>query len=56
MDKYGKETEVGLPCVLWTNGKNIVYFFQECFEEAWNKSNAITIHPLLETQNLTIVP
>ncbi len=50
-----KETETGLPCVLWTNGKNIAHIFHEYFEDAWNRSNAITIHPLFETHNF-IVP
>lgn len=35
-----KETDVGLPCVLWTRGKNIVQFFHESFNEAWGKPNA----------------
>jgi sugar-specific transcriptional regulator TrmB len=48
-----KETEAGLPCVLWTKGKNIVSFFQECFNEAWEKPNAITIYPLNEKSKLT---
>ncbi len=49
-----KKTEIGLPCVLWTNGKNIVQFFQECFNEAWKKPNAIKIYPTLDA--LTSAP
>ncbi len=49
-----KKNEIGLPCVLWTNGKNIVQFFQECFNEAWKKPNAIKIYPTLDT--LTSAP
>lgn len=40
-----KETEAGLPCVLWTNGRHIVQFFQECFNDAWSKPNAVEIYP-----------
>ncbi|XHH09796.1 MAG: TrmB family transcriptional regulator [Candidatus Bathyarchaeia archaeon] len=47
-----KETEIGLPRVLWTNGKNIVHFFQESFNEAWNKPNALQIHPPRESCEL----
>jgi sugar-specific transcriptional regulator TrmB len=35
-----KETEAGLPCVLWTKGKNFAQFFQGSFNEAWVKPNA----------------
>jgi sugar-specific transcriptional regulator TrmB len=45
-----KETEVGLPRVLWTNGKNIVEFFHESFNDAWNKSSAVNI-PLPNTMS-----
>jgi sugar-specific transcriptional regulator TrmB len=40
-----EETEKGLPRVLIANGKNIVQFFQESFDEAWNKPNSSQIYP-----------
>jgi 5-methylthioribose kinase len=40
-----EETEKGLPRVLIANGKKIVQFFQESFDEAWNKPNSIQIYP-----------
>lgn len=40
-----KETESGLPCVLWTNGRNMVQFFDESFKETWNNRHAISIYP-----------
>jgi sugar-specific transcriptional regulator TrmB len=37
-------TESGLPCALWTNGRNMVQFFKESFEETWN-NHAASIYP-----------
>jgi sugar-specific transcriptional regulator TrmB len=53
-----KETEAGLPCVLWTNGKNIVNIFQEFFNDAWNKPSAVNIYSQQELQEIpqTITP
>jgi sugar-specific transcriptional regulator TrmB len=31
-----KLTEAGLHCTLWTNASNIVQFYKESFEKAWN--------------------
>jgi sugar-specific transcriptional regulator TrmB len=36
-------TEVGLPCVLWTNERNIIKFFQDSFNEAWNCPKALIV-------------
>jgi sugar-specific transcriptional regulator TrmB len=38
-----EETELGLPCALWTNDKNMVQFFEESFKEAWNDPCAVSI-------------
>jgi sugar-specific transcriptional regulator TrmB len=38
-----KTTESGLPCVLWTNDWNIVQFYKENFEEAWNDPRVVSI-------------
>jgi sugar-specific transcriptional regulator TrmB len=35
----------GLPCILWSNGQNIVGAYHERFERVWNDSNAITVLP-----------
>jgi sugar-specific transcriptional regulator TrmB len=40
-----KTTESGLPCVLWTNGKNIVQFYKENFERVWHNPRAISVYP-----------
>lgn len=40
-----KKTPSGLPCVLWSNSKNIVETYQERFEGIWNDRDAITILP-----------
>jgi sugar-specific transcriptional regulator TrmB len=50
-----KLTESGIPCVLWTNSKNITQFRQENFEKAWNNSEAITIFPKENSQGETKV-
>ena len=39
-----KLTDSGLPCVLWTNSRNMVKFFQDSFEESWNDPNAISVY------------
>lgn len=49
-----KETDAGLPCVLWTKGKNFVEFFQQSFNEAWNKTNTVNI-PLIDKSRLAEV-
>jgi len=38
-----KKTEIGLPCVLWTNDRNMIKFFQYTFNQAWNDPHAKTI-------------
>jgi sugar-specific transcriptional regulator TrmB len=49
-------TDAGLPCVLWTNEKNIVQLFSDIFEYSWNSPKAIRIYPLQELEiNQTIV-
>ena len=40
-----KTTESGRPCVLWTNDKSMVNFFQENFNQTWNNHKAIKIYP-----------
>jgi sugar-specific transcriptional regulator TrmB len=40
-----KETESGLPCVFWTNSRNITQFYEEKFKETWNDHHAISIYP-----------
>jgi sugar-specific transcriptional regulator TrmB len=37
-------TESGIPCVLWTNSRNMVKFFQDSFEESWNDPHAISVY------------
>jgi sugar-specific transcriptional regulator TrmB len=39
-----KVTDSGVPCALCTNGRNIVRFFKESFEETWN-NHATSIYP-----------
>jgi sugar-specific transcriptional regulator TrmB len=39
------KTEAGLPCVLWTNGSNMIRFFQRTFNALWEDPNAILIYP-----------
>jgi len=41
-----KKTEIGLPCVLWTNDRNMIKFFQYNFNEAWDNPKANTVYPL----------
>lgn len=38
-----KKTASGLPCILWTNSRNIVDFFLNCFNESWKSQNATTL-------------
>jgi sugar-specific transcriptional regulator TrmB len=38
-------TESGVPSALWTDGRNMVQFYKENFEEAWNDPLAIHIYP-----------
>jgi sugar-specific transcriptional regulator TrmB len=45
-----KTTESGLPCVLWTNGKNIVQFYKENFEKTWINPRAIRVYPEKDMQ------
>lgn len=40
-----QKTESGLPCMLWTNDKNIVHVYDEYFDRGWNHSNAVKLHP-----------
>jgi sugar-specific transcriptional regulator TrmB len=45
-----KTTESGLPCVLWTNSKNVVKFYKENFERVWHNSRAISVYPKRDLQ------
>lgn len=41
-----KKTENSkLPCVLWTNGKNLLVVYSERFEELWNNPEASILYP-----------
>lgn len=40
-----KKTTSALPCILWTNSKNVISIYEENFEKAWNNRYAITVHP-----------
>jgi sugar-specific transcriptional regulator TrmB len=42
------KSESGTPCVLWSNGENIVAAYHERFERLWNNKKATSI-PSLET-------
>jgi len=48
-----KKTDAGLPCVLWTNSRNIIQFREETFEKAWNSPEAITIYPKTERSTVS---
>ena len=37
------KSESGVPCVLWSNGKNIVSTYQELFERLWKSMKAVTL-------------
>jgi sugar-specific transcriptional regulator TrmB len=39
-----QKTEVGSPCILWTNDSNIVEVYREHFKKVWNNPNAKTIY------------
>jgi sugar-specific transcriptional regulator TrmB len=39
-----KETETGAPCFLWTNAPNVVKFYKENFEKAWNDPKAEVLY------------
>jgi len=45
-----KATDTDLPCVLWTNSRNIAQFREETFEKAWNSPGAIIIYPKTERE------
>jgi sugar-specific transcriptional regulator TrmB len=49
-----KKTESDLPCVLWTNDRNMVMFFQESFNKSWNSSEATTIYPPKTIKNMLV--
>jgi sugar-specific transcriptional regulator TrmB len=40
-----KKTTHALPCMLWTNCKNLIYIYEENFEKNWNNRYTITICP-----------
>jgi sugar-specific transcriptional regulator TrmB len=40
-----KKTTSALPCILWTNSKNIIITYEENFEKNWKKTSAINIYP-----------
>ena len=40
-----KKTASALPCLLWTNSKNVIAIYKENYEKAWKDPGAITIHP-----------
>ena len=51
-----KTTESGRPCVLWTNDKSMVNFFQESFNQTWNNHKAIKIYPSSVTVSKKVSP
>jgi sugar-specific transcriptional regulator TrmB len=38
-----KRKKSGLPCILWSNGRNLVDAYQERFERLWNRQDAVPI-------------
>jgi len=48
-----KLAESGLPAILWTNGSNIVHFYKENFEKAWNDHHAVSIYPERDVEKRT---
>jgi sugar-specific transcriptional regulator TrmB len=46
-----KETETGHPCFLWTNAPNVVKFYKENFEKAWNDPKAEVLYSPLDNQH-----
>jgi len=47
-----KVTESGVPAILWTNGRSIVEFYKENFEEDWKSLRTITIYPKMPVKRL----
>jgi sugar-specific transcriptional regulator TrmB len=39
-----RKTSRSFPCILWTNGQNIIAIYQDNFEKAWKRSKPIIIH------------
>jgi len=39
-----KKTKMGLPCVLWTNSRDIISIYKENFEKAWKSPHTVTIY------------
>lgn len=39
-----QKTEIGYPCILWTNDQNIVDAYKENFKKTWNHPRAITVY------------
>ena len=50
-----KKTESELPCILWTNDKKMVMFFQKSFNRSWNNSKAATIYPPKRAKTLSVI-
>ena len=48
-----KLAESGLPAVLWTTGRNIIHFYKENFEKAWNDHHAVSIYPERDVEKRT---
>jgi sugar-specific transcriptional regulator TrmB len=46
-----KETETGHPCFLWTNAPNVIKFYKESFEKAWNDPIAKALYNPLDNQH-----
>ena len=46
-----KETETGHPCFLWTNAPNVIKFYKESFEKAWNDPIAKVLYNPLDNQH-----
>jgi sugar-specific transcriptional regulator TrmB len=38
-----KRNHSGLPCILWSNGRNLVEAYQERFERLWHRRDAVPI-------------
>jgi len=38
-----KKTASGLPCMLWSNSRNIEDFFVNCFNESWKSQKASSL-------------
>jgi hypothetical protein len=39
-----QKTELGYPCILWTNDSNVVDVYKEYFKKIWNDSRAKTVY------------